>query len=163
MVLIVVVVLVVGAGAYYLGTQKSGVTPPVQSPPLSSSITLSPEEVVKTFYSTWIDCEGEYREYSLKIDKVPEEIFQKKEQCIRKDFDNYTVIQKEQLHDNSEWCAQDFPSKIEVDKADILGNTAVVLSHHMFESGDNAIKVNLVLINNSWKISDTTCPPIKDL
>lgn len=154
--LIGVLILVVAAGgAYYFGkSQKS------QNPTLTSKeeSAVAPEEVVKTFYNTWLGCEKEFTKYTLQMGPVPQEASQQREDCIKKLMTDYTVIQTEHPGDSTMWCAQDFPSKVDVDKAIITGNTATALSHHMFEySGDNQIKVTLTLINNAWKISDTTC------
>lgn len=120
--------------------------------------TTSPEKVVETFYNTWLNCEKEFDRYSLKMDRVPQEIIQQRENCIKSALKDHTIVQKEYPMDNSMWCAQDLPLRVGVNKAAIFNQTATVISHHFFEhSGDNQIKVTLTSVDNSWKISDTTC------
>lgn len=152
----ILIIVGVAGGAYYLGRQKNNPQP--ASPKITQTSSFKPEDVVKTFYNTWLNCEKEFDKYALKMDKVPPEISQQREECIKKAINDYTIVRKEHPTDNSMWCAQDFPLKVEVDKATITNQTATALSHHFFEqSGDNQIKVTLTLIDNVWKISGTTC------
>ncbi len=151
----------VAGGAYYFGKSQS---PKPQNTAVSSlptsSVTpsISPDEVVKTFYNTWLNCEKEFDKYALKGGPISQDASTQREECVKKAMADYTVIQKEHPTDNKMWCAQSFPARVDADKANIVGNTATVVSHHFFDqSGDNQIKVTLTLINNSWKISDTTC------
>ncbi len=159
--LIGILVITVAGGAYYFGKLQSQRPQDIATPPpLPSSIepSINPEEVVKTFYSTWLNCEKEFDKYALKNGPIPQEVSKQREDCIKKAMADYTVIQKEHPTDNKMWCAQNIPSSVNADKATIAGNTATVVSHHLFEqSGDNQIKVTLTLIGNTWKISDTTC------
>ncbi len=157
--LIGILILVgVAGGAFYLGKRTS--KSPVNNITSNSSVNAStaPEMIVSNFYNSWLDCEKDFDQYSLKMDRVPEDISQRREECIKKLRADYTIIQTENPTGSSMWCAQNLPHKVEVDKAEISGQTAIVLSHHLFEySGDNQIKVALTLVNNSWKISDITC------
>jgi hypothetical protein len=111
--------------------------------------TLSPEETVLSFYSDWINYEGnplaekDYQENNYLSNSFKDEL-----DIIINSFDKtaYDPI----------LCAQDFPSEIKILNSSIKDDKAVVSTQHIFSGGNKIIELSLI-DNNGWKIDDIIC------
>src|SRR3989344_2735724 len=96
---LILIVLAVALGGYFLYQQQTKST--------SASIqttTQSPEDVVKTFYNTWLNCEYEFNKYALKTNNVPKDLRDQREKCI-KDVINKSIINPQlETLGSKRWC-----------------------------------------------------------
>jgi hypothetical protein len=111
---------------------------------------IQPAEVTLSFYSDWINYEGNpladrlHRRSNLLTLE-----FKDKVDDILNSFSEagYDPI----------LCAQDFPDRVEVKDSIIEGNEATVLTEHFYSGGNKIVEVSLVKDLNSWQINDIVC------
>ncbi len=141
-------------GLYFLTNQPSHELITIQPSPSPVAIQ-SPEIVVETFYSSYLNCFN--RHFENLNGKSP------RENCP---FDQYQVLDMNLVDKLNNYiggdpilCAQDLPTSISVDPGSIQGNTATTIVHESGFNKDNPVTVDLTLENNQWKITNIICQP----
>lgn len=112
----------------------------------------TPEAVTEDFYNWYMGCWTKHQQRMVPGDASKDCSYENSE------YVSGDLSQNLKDRNNTIMCAQDFPVRITVDKAVVIGTNASVIAHHIYEiSGDNPITVNLKFIEDTWKISDIIC------
>lgn len=152
-VLIGVLVLIVAGLAYFAlyGKPKTTETNPTVSPVVTSSATSTPVPAVS-------EADGEQAAITFFI------------AYIARDNGNGTVISELGTDNLKAYvakggysadpiiCAQNTPATVVAKSATVMGDTAKVLTRHIYSGGDAEVLATVVKVNGQYKIDSITCP-----
>lgn len=155
----ILVIALVGTGAYYLGTKKAENQPqnPVQTqvvtsqtPQPSPSPSSTPEKFTQGFYDQYLTCLNTLNSSATDcLNQMKDEI----------SGDLAINFQTELNHGHLLCGAQSPPQKVTVDKATNINNRTTVIVHTIYQyDGDIPLNVELKSINGQWKLTSIICP-----